>query len=694
MRPKAGGESSAWGGRTAPPPGESDAAPAASPAASTLNSFNNDGSFVKQFKRQEFLYGGSSGGGGQEAEAEEEEAGNAATSEVGGEATGGMDSRLLAAVAARADTAARVPDVGAGGGEASEAGSRVEGVGGGGEGASSVGGGEEEVDLNKLAAKAMKAKLMGRTEEHEKLQQMIARAKAAQPPPPARPRPPQPPPQQQQEGAPRGKTVELMVPASAVGALIGKGGATIDALQSESGARVRIPSDRDGESADERVVLITGSEEAIAAAVGLVEDKVRGVAEREAQLGGKALKVAAKKRERAVAKASVSYEEVPVFDKATGQLTVQRVKVERSRDEEDDATIAALHGTADAASTKRPKKVQRFDGGERTHFFRDDAEETSLNDLVAAERRGGGAGGQVDRTLASSIAKSKRFKGLSAEDEYDYDAGVEMSDAKGSRQSDARRQNQAKSAAASADRRAYTAAERAEQRFSKHRQLIIAVANHVYLRLADVSPLAPAHLVIEPIGQVTCLTEAAEEVADEVRNFQKCLIRMLEANGQHAIFLEQHYAPAGRGASEVLPGAAAASFSGARSMRVECVPLTARDGNAAPAYYRKAILESGEEWSQHRKLHEMKNGSVRGTVPPGFSYFAVGFGVHAGYATVIEDTDEWPADFGRDVLEGIVEHEDAGIPLARRRKEPFERLQQRVVAVTKAFEPYDWTKQL
>ena len=85
---------------------------------------------------------------------------------------------------------------------------------------------------------------------------------------------------------------------------------------------------------------------------------------------------------------------------------------------------------------------------------------------------------------------------------------------------------------------------------------------------------------------------------------------------------------------------------------------------------------------------------MRGTVPPGFSYFAVGFGVHAGYATVIEDTDEWPADFGRDVLEGIVEHADSGIPLARRRPEPFERLQQRVVAVTKAFEPFDWTKQL
>ena len=83
---------------------------------------------------------------------------------------------------------------------------------------------------------------------------------------------------------------------------------------------------------------------------------------------------------------------------------------------------------------------------------------------------------------------------------------------------------------------------------------------------------------------------------------------------------------------------------------------------------------------------------MRGAIPPGFSYFCVGFGIASGYATVIENQDEWPADFGRDVLEGILEHEDSGIPLSKRQKEPFERLQQRVLAVTKAFAPYDWTK--
>ena len=46
------------------------------------------------------------------------------------------------------------------------------------------------------------------------------------------------------------------------------------------------------------------------------------------------------------------------------------------------------------------------------------------------------------------------------------------------------------------------------------------------------------------------------------------------------------------------------------------------------------------------------------------------------------------------MLEGIVEHPDAGIPLARRHREPPEKLRQRVLALTKAFEPFDWTKQL
>ena len=483
------------------------------------------------------------------------------------------------------------------------------------------------------------------------------------------------------------------MPLSAVGAIIGKGGATIDALQSESGCKIRLPKGQEEEGGEERVVLLTGCDAAIDKATRLLEEKLNEEAERAAARGGKQLK--RQMHKAANAQPAPTYEEVPTFDKASGQLIVQRVKVQLSREERDERELASLHASADAPSEKRVKRLQRFEDkdGERTSYFRDD-DQHSLQSLVEQERRGGGASGQIDANLAGSIARSKRFRGMDADDEYDHDAGVEMSDAKGNRQSEAKRQRQAKGAAGMERKQQTSAAERAEQRFSRHKQLIIAIGNHVYLRLEDTSPLAPAHCILEPIEPVASLVDAPEEVADEVRNFQKCLIRMLDAKGQQAVFLEQHSAP-----SRLLEGASMGGLggvgggSGRASLAVECVPLSNRDGQAAPAYFRKAILEAGEEWSVHRKLYETK-GNVRGTVPPGFSYFACTFGVHAGYATVIEDEATWAKDFGRDVLEGILEHPDAGIPLARRRKEPFERLQQRVTAVTEAFRPFDWTQQL
>ena len=81
-------------------------------------------------------------------------------------------------------------------------------------------------------------------------------------------------------------------------------------------------------------------------------------------------------------------------------------------------------------------------------------------------------------------------------------------------------------------------------------------------------------------------------------------------------------------------------------------------------------------------------------MPPGFAYFDVAFGLQAGFAHVIENEAEWKAEFGRDVLEGLLDHADAGIPLARRKKESAEVSRGKVIALTKRFEPFDWTKQL
>ena len=103
---------------------------------------------------------------------------------------------------------------------------------------------------------------------------------------------------------------------------------------------------------------------------------------------------------------------MPTFDKATGELIVQRVRVQPSRD------------APDEPSAKRPKPMQRYEhkDGERTSFFRDD-DQHSLQSLVAAERRGAGVAGRVDSNLADSIARSKRFKGLDVDDEYVHQSG-------------------------------------------------------------------------------------------------------------------------------------------------------------------------------------------------------------------------------------------------------------------------------
>mmetsp|Transcript_43541 Transcript_43541/g.95272 ORF Transcript_43541/g.95272 Transcript_43541/m.95272 type:complete len:587 (-) Transcript_43541:292-2052(-) len=525
--------------------------------------------------------------------------------------------------------------------------------------ATSSAGAAEPVDVNKLVARAMRAKLMGNLAEYERLQ---AQAEAARTAAPRLSTPVAPSAQQGSHARPQhdaSKTVvEVLVPDELVGVLIGKGGATISTLQRESGAQVKMTSERDESGG--RVLLLRGEADAVERAQGMVEATLNAAAEREAKAGK------SKKRSARPAKAPPVMEAVPEFDRTTGQLVVVQRKVEVDE-------MAETNALPDAPSCKKPKAVQRYEGGQRTKFFRDDAVDKELRDLVEAERRGGDKG--MDAHFADSIVRAKKFKGISADDEYDYDDGVEMHDSRRSRQSEAQQKRAEASAEAAAERQQSIFEASAEKRFNAVRHLVIAMGDHVYLRLQDHSPIGLGHAVLEPMQHVAAHTDAPEETAAEVRNFQKCLVRMFEGRGASLVFFEQ-YLPSKR-----------------RSFSIDCVPLPLRDASAAPGYFKQELLTSEGEWSQHRKLYETK-GCVRGTVPAGFAYFDVSFGLRSGFAHVIEEEGEWPADFGRDVLEGLVDHPNSGIPLARRKKEPFDELKKRVLDFTQAFKKFDWTQQL
>ena len=62
---------------------------------------------------------------------------------------------------------------------------------------------------------------------------------------------------------------------------------------------------------------------------------------------------------------------------------------------------------------------------------------------------------------------------------------------------------------------------------------------------------------------------------------------------------------------------------------------------------QKAIQESEKEWSQNKKLVDLSKKDIRHSIPKGFPYFSVNFGLQDGFAHVIEDEQSFPWYFGK-----------------------------------------------
>eukprot|EP00041_Stephanoeca_diplocostata_P038737 m.1548000 g.1548000 ORF g.1548000 m.1548000 type:complete len:187 (-) comp25262_c1_seq8:4531-5091(-) len=110
---------------------------------------------------------------------------------------------------------------------------------------------------------------------------------------------------------------------------------------------------------------------------------------------------------------------------------------------------------------------------------------------------------------------------------------------------------------------------------------------------------------------------------------------------------------------------------------VHAVPLEAEHGELAPMYFKKGIQDSDEQWSQHKKVIDTRSKGLRKSVPRGFPYFSVEFGMDGGFAHVIEDEQKFPKYFGHEILGNIVDV----MPHTwlRPKKEQFETQKRKVV---------------
>ncbi|KAF1411017.1 CWF19-like protein 2, partial [Spheniscus mendiculus] len=112
--------------------------------------------------------------------------------------------------------------------------------------------------------------------------------------------------------------------------------------------------------------------------------------------------------------------------------------------------------------------------------------------------------------------------------------------------------------------------------------------------------------------------------------FRNALVKMFEAKDLDCVFLETNM-----------------SMKKRYHMVYECIPLPKEVGDVAPIYFKKAIMESDEEWSVNKKLIDLSSKDVRKSVPKGLPYFSVDFGLQGGFAHVIEDQRKFPHYFGK-----------------------------------------------
>ncbi|MED6194158.1 hypothetical protein PIB30_026026 [Stylosanthes scabra] len=284
----------------------------------------------------------------------------------------------------------------------------------------------------------------------------------------------------------------------------------------------------------------------------------------------------------------------------------------------------------------------------------------------------------ADMHLARKIMQNKQFKVSSrADDEYDYDDAPSKKSRK-TRGGDDHKIIQKNTH----ENRFLTQQERCLfclENPNRPMHLVVSIANFTYLMLPQWQPVAPGHCCILPIQHESATRTVDDNVWTEIRNFKKCLIMMFAKQEKEVVFLE------------TVMGLAQQR----RHCMVECIPLPQDIAKEAPLYFKKAIDEAEDEWSQHnaKKLIDTSQKGLRNSIPKHFPYFHVEFGLNKGFVHVIDDEKQFKSNLGLNVIRGMLKSAEEDM-YRRRRYEAVDVQKQAVASFSKEWEPFDWTRQL
>nr|ACN36823.1 unknown [Zea mays] len=215
---------------------------------------------------------------------------------------------------------------------------------------------------------------------------------------------------------------------------------------------------------------------------------------------------------------------------------------------------------------------------------------------------------------------------------------------------------------------------------SRPKHLVVAIGNFSYLMLPQFEPVVPGHCIILPLQHESGTRTVDQNVWGEIRNFKKCLLKMFAQQDKDVLFMETVISLARQ----------------RRHCMIECIPVPCEVSSNAPMYFKKAIDEAEEEWTQHemkKVIPTSASRNLRQVIPENFAYFHVEFGLDRGFVHVIDDESKFSAGFGLNVIRGMLQLPEEDMH-RRRRHESMDNQRQAVASFMKDWEPFDWTKQL
>ncbi|XP_003802992.1 CWF19-like protein 2 [Otolemur garnettii] len=316
---------------------------------------------------------------------------------------------------------------------------------------------------------------------------------------------------------------------------------------------------------------------------------------------------------------------------------------------------------------RKRQMVSTHEEKERVRYFHDD-DNLSLNDLVRNEKMG-----TAENQNNLFMRMTSKFMGKTDGDYYTLDDMFVSRAAERERGSEEEKQRRRavaehRSLAAQMEKCLYCFD---SAQFPKH--LIVAIGVKVYLCLPNSRSLTEGHCLIVPLQHHRAATLLDEDLWEEVQMFRRSLVKMFEDKGLDCVFLETNM-----------------STKRQFHMVYECIPLPKEVGDMAPIYFKKAIMESDEEWSMNKKLIDLSSKDIRKSVPKGLPYFSVDFGLQGGFAHVIEDQHKFPPYFGKEIIGGMLDIE----PRLWRKgiRESFEDQRKKALQFAQWWKPYDFTK--